>query len=95
MRLAAAALSIALANPAAAQNNCAMRDVIVEKLDHRYGETVHSMGLAKSGKMLEVLASDEVGSFTIIITSPNGWACVLVTGTAFETVDPPTPGRPM
>lgn len=90
--IAAAVLALASCQPAAAQSrNCAPRSVVVEKLAENYSETRQSVGLSASGAMVEVFASDETGSWTIIVTQPNGVACLVASGQSYERVDEDLP----
>jgi hypothetical protein len=72
----------------AAEQICERRDIIVASLTEKYGEAVQSIGLDKSGNLLEIFASVE-GSWTALLTSPRGQACVVAAGEAFEQVSLP------
>ena len=71
---------------AAAQQRCAPRDVIIERLTEGFGETRQSIGLAEGNRVVEVFASGESGSWTITVTLPNGTTCLVAAGIAFEHV---------
>jgi hypothetical protein len=71
-----------LSTPAAAQNVCGPRDDILELLGNRYAETSTAVGLASSGGVIEVLTSDDGGTWTIVVTMPDGTSCVVVSGEA-------------
>lgn len=73
----------ALAQPA---QNCAPRDVVVDRLAERYGETRQSIGLGANNAVVEVFASHESGSWTITVTMPNGLTCLVASGQAYETL---------
>ena len=75
----ATVLTVAAATPALAQAACATRDKIVMQLAKTYQEKPVSLGLTASGGLLEVLVSPK-GSWTILITRPNGPTCVLSHG---------------
>jgi hypothetical protein len=62
---------------------CGDRGHIAEKLDNGYSEKPVAMGLSTDGAVVEVFASND-GSFTIIVTRPNGLSCILVTGESWE-----------
>ena len=64
--------------------SCANRDVIVERLSAKYGETRQSAGLNQNNGMVEIFASDETGTWTITVTMPNGVTCLVASGQAFE-----------
>lgn len=72
--------------PPAFANNCALRSVVVDKLQSKYSEALTAGGL--QGKkdvqtMVEVWASEQTGTFTVILTTPQGISCVVATGTDF------------
>jgi hypothetical protein len=66
-----------------AQSVCGDRNTFLEKLNSRYGEGITGMGLANNGTMLEIATSQQ-GSWTIIVTRPDGVSCVVATGEAWE-----------
>lgn len=74
------------ASPAVAQQSCAPRDVIVDGLRARYGETVQSSGLSEAGALIEFYASDETGTWTITYTLPDGMTCLMASGSDFSRI---------
>lgn len=64
--------------------NCAPRDMVVERLAAKYGETRQSMGLGSNNAVMEVFASLETGSWTITVTTAQGLTCLVASGQAFE-----------
>ena len=82
-------LSLSLIGTAsAAEQICKRGDIIVASLTEKYGEAAQSMGLDKSGNLLEIFASAE-GSWTALLTSPRGQACAVGAGEAFGQVNLP------
>lgn len=82
-----AALALALlGTPLAAEmpRNCAPRDIVVERLASGYGEAPRSMGIGANNTVVEVFASEETGTRTITVTTPNGITCLVASGIAFE-----------
>jgi hypothetical protein len=77
-----------------AQMVCAKRADMVRQLDEKYGETRRSMGLAEGRGVVELYASEETGSWTILITSPQGTACMMAAGQAFQIEPVKTAGSP-
>lgn len=65
--------------------NCAKRAEIVNRLGTTYGETRQSVGLGQNNAVVEVFASDTTGTWTIIVTMPNGMACLVASGESWET----------
>jgi hypothetical protein len=83
--LLATVAGIALpAAPAGAQMVCGKRTDIIRQLSEKYGETRRSMGLAGGRGVVELYASDETGSWTILLTTPQGTACMMASGEAFQ-----------
>lgn len=85
---AATALYVASALDAVAQGtrNCGPRDAVVERLAEGYGESRQSMGLGANNAVVEVFASEETGTWTITVTTPNGLTCLVASGQSFETL---------
>lgn len=71
--------------PAQAQNGiCGERDAIVNRLQDKYGETRQSMGLQRNNGVVEIFASEESGTWTILVTLPNGMTCLVAAGEAWD-----------
>lgn len=64
-----------------AQTNCAARDMVVSKLESGYGESFAGGGLQNSNSIFEVWFSPEEGTWTILMTRPDGMSCVMASGT--------------
>jgi hypothetical protein len=62
-----------------AQTMCAPRRDVLAYLGHNFGEVRQSVALTDSGAVLEVLVSPQ-GTWTMIVTTARGEACVLATG---------------
>lgn len=73
---------------------CAPRDAMVEGLASRYGESRHGIGLVANNAVMELFASDETGTWTILITLPNGLTCLVASGENYETVPAAPQGDP-
>ena len=76
---------LATADPAAA-SNCASRDLVVQRLQSKYDESLAVGGLQRSAgseSVMEVWASDETGTFTVLVTTPAGISCIVAVGTDF------------
>jgi hypothetical protein len=78
-----------------AQMLCGKRTDIVRQLDEKYGETRRSMGLAGGRGVVELYASDETGSWTILLTTPQGNACMMASGEAFQIEPVKVVGNPV
>jgi hypothetical protein len=60
---------------------------VVSKLTTGYGETFAGGGLQSSTRILEVWMSEEKGTWTILVTRPDGSTCVMATGTHWRDGD--------
>lgn len=78
---------------ASAATACAARKDIVAKLAERYGETLQSIGLNRDNGLMEVYASEKTGSWTILLTKPDGVACLVASGGMWEPHAGPRPGE--
>jgi len=65
-------------------SNCAKRAVVVERLQDKYGESRQSVGLGRNHEMVEVFASNETGTWTILVSLPNGTSCLVASGESWE-----------
>lgn len=74
--------------PAHAQSSCDVRKSLLAKLDTGYDEKPVAIGLASSGNVVELLISSD-GTWTILVTKPNGIACVAAVGEEWQDLDPP------
>jgi hypothetical protein len=84
--VSAATLVALFAGAASAQNAapCGEREKILEHLAANYKEIPIARGLDSHGRVLEVLASEDGQTWTILVTMPNGITCLVESGIAFE-----------
>jgi hypothetical protein len=67
---------------------CADRALVVERLESRFGETRQSRGLNGSNGLVEIYVSAETGTWTILVTTADGKACMLASGSVWEQAIP-------
>ena len=67
---------------------CAKRADMLAQLSVKYSEEPVAIGLATNGTIVEILASGNGGSFTILYTMPNGVTCMMAAGQNWEMIDP-------
>lgn len=87
-----AAIGIGLAFPLAAPTQaqgtqpllCHDHVELREALLDRYHEVPVSIGLQTDGQLVQVFASAETGTWTILMTRPDGVACILSAGKHYE-----------
>jgi len=67
-------------------SNCAQRDHVVERLQSKFSEQLTVGGLQRAQNtmsVLEIWASNETGTYTVLLTDPSGISCILAAGTDF------------
>ena len=74
-----------ISTAAAAQPVCGSHGAISENLNKGYAEAPVSMGVTTSGSVIEVFAS-ETGTWTLVITQPNGLSCLIAAGQDWESL---------
>lgn len=75
-----------------AQATCDVRKNLLAKLHRGYDETPVASGLASTGNVVELLISAG-GTWTIIITRPNGITCIAAAGQDWQNRLPQLPGE--
>ncbi len=84
---AATALGLLTATPSAhadGRQACAERALVVQKLHDRFGETLKSLGLHQDDAVVEIYSSEKTGTWTILMTRPDGMSCLLAAGQRWE-----------
>lgn len=79
----------ATAPPVSAAPNCGLRDAVVRQLETKYSERLMAGGLqnlSDTRAIMEIWASPESGTFTVLLTNPNGVSCIVAVGSDFFTV---------
>lgn len=76
--LLAASLFLSACAPAMAQPICNTRDVIVQALDN-LAHNRAGYGLDENGNLMEVW-ENSAGQWVLVVTSPKGVSCVIITG---------------
>lgn len=91
--MTATLLAVAITTPtvAFAQSHCGDRDVVTQRLAMNYGESFQGGGLRNAQAIFEVWTAEETGTWTIIMTMPNGLACIMAAGTDWRKSLPETP----
>jgi hypothetical protein len=62
---------------------CAPRAQVIAKLADRFGETLRDLGYGRSG-VVEVYRSDETGTWTILMSRPDGISCMIAEGRIWD-----------
>lgn len=91
MRLSALAcllpLSLTFAAPALAENagrQCDTRKEMLSTLSEEYGEEPMAVGQHINGGTIELLSQGGDGTWSLIVTSPEGWSCLLAAGESWR-----------
>ena len=75
--------------PAAAQTACMSRADVLEQLSSKYAETPISLGLEKSGDVVEIFSSGDGDTWTMVRTRPDGETCMIASGEAWQSIPAP------
>lgn len=86
-----AVLTCLIAQAAFGQGRCDARQKIVSLLDEKYGERAQAVGVTGDGRLIEVFASADGRTWTIIVTNPQGLSCLLAAGEGWRARKPATP----
>lgn len=68
--------------------SCGDREAMLLILAERFDEAPRAIGLDRTGRVMEIVAA-ESGSWTILVTAPNGRSCLVASGTAFSILPEP------
>ena len=72
------------------QPGCGMRDRMVDHLKTTYGEVRRGGGLQSATGLMELYVSEE-GSWTLLLTRPDGTSCPVAVGEAWRNDATPFP----
>jgi hypothetical protein len=89
VRVVGATLGLSMllgANAALAAPLCARDEAVSKQLERGYGELPIARGLASDGKLLQVFASEDGLSWTVVLTRPDGVSCIAASGRHWQTV---------
>ena len=90
--LGAAGLILA-ATASHAAPTCGQRDVVLNHLTEKYGETRRGMGMANNNGVMEMFASAASGSWTVTVTLPDGRMCLIASGQGYEAAPDERPAK--
>jgi len=82
-------LTLLWASPGESQQAaCGKRSDIVKHLATNYEEVQVARGLSDSEGLVEIFASKDGATFSVLYSLPNGMSCLTATGTEWQTVAP-------
>lgn len=87
----AATMLVVAVDQATAQTVCAERAELASRLESRYTEFPRSLGLASNGTVFEVFTSRK-GTWSLLVTHPDGRSCLVAAGEAWENLPLPVKG---
>ena len=86
-------LSVGVADHANAQAlRCTDRETMVSALTNKFKETRQGIGLVSNRRILELYVSD-IGSWTVVFSSPDGISCIGAAGKHWQTLSPDTDNK--
>ncbi len=66
---------------------CDQRARVIGHLARKYKEAPVAIGLTSTGGMVEVLTSGDGGTWTIILSNPNGTSCLVAAGEGWRGLE--------
>ena len=76
---------LVIAFPALAAENCGNRANLLQHFKNKFGENPVAIGVTDNGGVVEVLASENGVTWTLIVTMPYGETCMIATGKYWKT----------
>jgi hypothetical protein len=76
-------LAVALATYLVVQD-CNDKRTVDSVLRGKYGESPQFHGIDQNGNLMEIYVSKDGKTYTIVVTTPNQWACMLNGGYEFH-----------
>jgi hypothetical protein len=80
-------LALAFSIPAQAVGLCGSRADFIKALSDKYQETGKALGIAGQVNLVEIFAS-KAGTWTILVTTPEGKSCIIAAGSSWEDLPP-------
>ena len=80
-------LVLGVSNPAQALGMCGSRTDFIKALSDKYQETGKALGIAGQVNLVEIFAS-KAGTWTILVTTPEGKSCIIAAGSSWEDLPP-------
>ena len=91
MRHLIALAFVFLSTLASAQDpSCRPHDEMAFFLAEGWGESLQSIGIDGAGAIVEVFASPETGSWTLVLSKPGDLSCIVASGSDWEAVNAPS-----
>ena len=65
---------------------CGQRASVIGRLAEKYREAPVAVGVNSAGNMVEILTADDGGTWTIIVSLPNGISCLIDAGEGWRAL---------
>ncbi len=65
---------------------CDQRASVIGRLAEEYREAPVAIGVTSTGGMVEILTTGDGGTWTIIVSNPNGTSCLIAAGEGWRTL---------
>ena len=93
----ALAITAGLLTPVAAEPTrqgptCRPWREVNQYLDHKFAEQPVAYGVQDNGSLLQIYASADTGTWTLVSMQPDGTACLLGAGNSWEHLSKPISG---
>lgn len=75
---------LAQSPPAGMRMPCHDATEVAKQLSNKYAEAPVAFGLQSNGNLLQVYASTEKGTWTVVSTTPAGLSCIVAAGRSWE-----------
>ena len=62
---------------------------LAEMLNQKYAEQPSAVGLQADDHLVEVFVAHDGTSWTIVVTRPDGWSCIVAVGEHWESLPDP------
>ncbi len=72
--------------PTQARQQCDDRANVIGHLAAKYQEAPVAIGVTSAGGLVEVLSTGDGNTWTIIVSNPNGIACLLAAGEGWRAI---------
>lgn len=80
-------IALVSASPTQAAGMCGKRVDFIKALNDKYQESGKAIGIAGQVNLVEVFAS-KTGTWTILVTTPEGKSCIIAAGNSWEDLPP-------
>jgi hypothetical protein len=65
---------------------------LTKMLNQKFAEQPSALGVQANGHLVEVFVSNQGTSWTIVVTRPDGWSCIVAVGEHWESLPHPITG---